>query len=348
MSQRLTNFLGYLTLFAILGAIWVLFGEDPSREQRGRGEPTFEGMKTRVNDTSTLGFAKNGDRVTLVRGDDGWGIEERGGFLADQRKVQAFLRGVARSERREPKTSNSERFNRIGLGDEALTVSLRDTAGGSLLTFDMGDRSEVTADRSLTYIFQSGDTRSWLVTALTDAEASPTWWLPGTLLDLNAERFSRMEMGGAVLTRALGETDFTVEGLTEPEQPKASWQLSEPARLIARLGYEDVMQLGNPLSEPVATVRAVTYDGLTLSLNLYGMEGGTWAQLDAAFDGSTQSEGEGGELPAAPADGTAEAAAIVAKARGWFFKLADYDAQVLMRQRSDFIEPAEDVDAPSS
>ncbi len=348
MSQRLTNFLGYLTLFAILGAIWVLFGEDPSREQRGRGEPTFEGMKTGVNDASTLSFTKGNDSVTLVRGDDGWRIEERSGFLADTGKVRAFLRGVARSERREPKTSNPERFDRIGLGDDALKVSLRGAAGTSLLTFDMGDRSEVTADRSLTYIFQSGDTRSWLVTALTEAEARPIWWLPGTLLDLNAERFSRLEMGGAVLNRAIGETGFTLEDLTESDQPKASWQLSEPARLIARLGYDDVIQLGNPLSEPVATVRAVTHDGLALKLSLYAMEGGTWAQLSAAFDGAVQNDGADGELPTAPADGAAEAASISAKALGWFFKLADYDAQVLMRKRPDFIEPAEDVDAPAS
>lgn len=341
MSQRLTNFLGYLTLFAILGAIWVLFGEDPSREQGGRGEATFEGLASRVNDTGVLKLSKEGQVTTLVKGDAGWTILERGGFAADQDKVLGFLRGIARSERREPKTSNPDRFDRIGLGPSALAVTLRDQANGLILAFDMGDRSEVTSDRSLTYIFQESDTRSWLVTALADAAADPATWLPGTLLDLNAERLASIDMSGAVLTRRLGKTDFTLDSLADGETPRASWQLSEPARLIARLGYEDVMQLGNPLSEPVATVKAITHDGLALTLGLYEMDGSTWVQLAAAYDDVARDAGEGGELPAAPANGAEEAAALAALSRGWFFKLADYDAEILRRTRADFLEAEE-------
>jgi len=341
MSQRLTNFLGYLTLFAILGAIWVLFGEDPSREQGGRGEPTFAGLLTRINDTGILKLSQEGEITTLVKGEAGWTIMERDGFVADQDKVLGFLRGIARSERREPKTSNPDRFDRIGLGAGALAVTLRDKANGLVLAFDMGDRSEVTSDRSLTYIFQESDTRSWLVTSLADASADPATWLPGTLLDLNAERLARIDMSGAALTRGIGETDFVLTDLAEGEQPRASWQLSEPARLIARLGYEDVIQLGNPLSEPVATVRATTHDGLALTLGLYEMEDSTWAQLTAAYDGAALDEGANGELPATPKDGGAEAAALASLSRGWFFKLADYDAEVLRRTRADFIEAEE-------
>ncbi|NVJ70628.1 MAG: DUF4340 domain-containing protein [Alphaproteobacteria bacterium] len=337
MSERLTNILGYLTLFAILGAIWVLFGEDPTREQGGRGEPTFEGIKASINDVAALKLEKSGSTVTLQKTGEGWQVAERGGYAADISLVRDFLRGVALSERREPKTANPERFGEIGLGTEALKVTLAAKDDSTMLAFDMGKQSMIGSDRSLTYVFQEKDTRAWLVTALAEASGDPAWWLDKSLLDITATRFRAVTMGGVTLERPLGATDYTLAGLKDGEKAVPAWRLGEPARVLSGLGFEDVRHLGNPLSDPKATVVAHTHDGLMLSLALYDMEGATWVQVTASFDATEQSTGEEGTLPDAPADVAAEAVMITGKTHGWFFRLDDADAQALLQKRADFL-----------
>lgn len=103
MSERMTNILGYLTLAAILAAIWILFGEDPAREQGARGERTFAGLAERVNETAGITLSQGDEQLVVSRNDDAWQVDNRGGYPADADKVRALLRGFARSERREPK-----------------------------------------------------------------------------------------------------------------------------------------------------------------------------------------------------------------------------------------------------
>jgi len=340
MSEKLTNVLGYLTLFAILGAIWVLFGEDPSREQGARGERTFAGLEERINEVASVEIKQGMQTATIVRKNDKWQMNERGGYAVELEKVRSMLRGAAFSVRREPKTTNTSRLVRLGLGSDAMHISLFDDTGGLIMNFDMGDRRAGPDGRSLTYVMQERDTRAWLVTNLSETKADPGWWLERPLLSLNPKRFSDVIIGGAWLTRKLGDQNFRLQGKRGHETAAAAWQLAEPARLVSEMGFADVRALANPLSEAISVVELSTYDGLSIKLSLYDFDGGVWAQLNAEFDIALQNEGTGGVLPAAPEDGASEAQAIANAARGWFFKLSDADAATLQQKRADFLAPA--------
>ncbi|WP_262692974.1 DUF4340 domain-containing protein [Kordiimonas aestuarii] len=338
MSQRLTNILGYLTLIAILGAIWVMFGEDPSRDQGARGETTFEGLVDHINDAAGIAI-RHGDVAThlnKVGGD--WFVIERDGYKADRATVHDFLRGLALSERREPKTSNEDRFDKLGLGEEALDIKVQDSQDSMLAAFLMGTRKDSPNGRSLTYIFQPEDTRSWLVTGLAETSADPAWWLDAAVLDIAESRFSSIVYGDIAITRPLGDSKYKLEKLREGEVAQADWQLRDPARVLSNLNLDDVRKMANPISDPVAVVEAVTYDGLRLTFTLFELEGATWAQVAARYEDTLADAGKGGVMPDAPMDGEAEAAAISERCRGWLYKLSDYDAKVLKRVRVDFLE----------
>jgi hypothetical protein len=342
MSERLTNILGYLTLFAILGAIWVMFGEDPTLKQGARGEATFEGLAERINEAHKVMVASPDGTVTLTRDGESWFVDQRNGYAADTNKVVALLRGVALSKRREPKTDNKARYARLGLGDKALKIELQDDTGGRLLAFDMGRRKDSPDGRSLTYISQASDTRSWLVAGLAETEANAGWWLKRPLLNVNQGRVSDVIINGTWLTRKQGDQNFIMQGLRGEEKAASYWVLADPARVIAGLTFTDVKALSNPLAEAVSTIELSTHDGLALSVKIYAMEGGHWAQVDASFDQDAQDSGPAGELADAPADGAAEAEAITNATRGWVFKLSDGDTQILTRNRDAFLEaPAE-------
>ncbi len=345
MSERMTNILGYLTLAAILVAIWILFGEDPGREQGGRGEPTFSGLADRINETAKLTLQKDDATVTLMRGSDGWTVQERFGYSADDAKVRAFLRGLAVSKRREPKTSNPDRFGKLGLADDSINVQLADDTGGVLIDIKMGTR--VDNGRSLTFIFQPTDTRAWLVSALEAASMDASAWLDETLPNVAEPRVRSVSINDAELVRGLGETDYKVSDLADDETMAAAFRRAEPTRTLASLSLEDVQKTANPLAQPVGNVEITTHDGLKLTLTLYDINAATWAQISAVYDAALADQGVAGQLPDAPADGAAEAEAFNDKTRGWLFKLSDFDAEILKKNRTDFVEKIE-ADARAS
>lgn len=345
MSERITNILGYLTLAAILVAIWTLFGEDPTRDQGGRGEPTFTGLIDRVNETAKVTLTKGEETVTLLRNGENWTVSERFGYKADSDKVKSFLRGFALSKRREPKTSNVDRFGKLGLASDATNIQLADDTGGVLINFKMGTR--VDNGRSLTFVFQPTDTRAWLVSRLEAAPIDPKEWLDNSLPTIAEPRIRSIAFNDTVLARSLGETAYDVQGLGEAEEMAAAFRRAEPARTITALSFEDILQTANPLADPTGTVDVVTHDGLKLGLTLYAIDDATWVQIGATYDAALMNEGTSGQLPDAPADGAAEAATINAQVRGWLFKISSFDADILKQTRADFVISAE-TNAPTS
>ncbi len=339
MSERVTNILGYLTLFAILGAIWVLFGEDPTKEQGARGERTFAGLEQTINNVARIKLRKNGAETVLFKSSGSWHIEQRSGYGADETKVRTFLRGIALSERREPKTSNQNRYEVIGLGDQALNVELLDDAGTSLLAFSMGKRkANAVSGRSLTYVFQPTDTRTWLVSELADAKQAADWWIDKTLVSVSETRVSDITLNGVWLTRKHQATDFKIQGVKANETVVPAWKLHDPVRVVSGLTPVDVKKLNNPLAKPFAKAVMNMYDGLVLTADVYEMDGGNWVKLSATYDETLRID-----APDVKAEDAvkAEIEQIMAISRGWAFKLSDADAVVLRSVRADFVSPKE-------
>lgn len=347
MSERMTNILGYLTLAAILAAIWILFGEDPTREQGARGERTFAGLAERINETASVTLKSGEDSLNLVSDSGSWQVANRSGYPANGDKIRALLRGFALSERREPKTANPERFAALELGGAATMVTLADETGGTLLKVQVGKRKEGGDGRSLTFVFQETDTRAWLVSGIEEVSLAPVDWLDTNLLDVAEARIQSVTLNGVTLSRALGGQDYEVAGLVDGESLVADYKRSEPARTLSRLSLEDVEKTANPLMEPLATGALLTHDGLRISFTLFARGDDKWAQFEADYDPVRAEEGEAGELPEAPADGAAEAEAINVKVRGWLFKLSSFSADILTQTREDFVESA-DADAAAS
>ncbi|MFC3050600.1 DUF4340 domain-containing protein [Kordiimonas pumila] len=337
MSERITNILGYATLVAIMAAIWIMFGEDPALDQGGRGEPTFEGLVDKINDTTTVTLKQAGTTTTLVKDGAVWRVQERGGYPAETETVTAFLKGLALSKRREPKTSNADRYDVLGLAAEAVSISLQSSDNKDFLHFKMGKRASNASGRSLTYIVQETDTRSWLVTGLEDASADPATWLDKTLLSIDDARVRDVSLGGVWLTRKQGESDYKVQGLRAGEEAAATWKLSEPARVITSLSFDDVKELANPLVDPAGVVELSTYYGLVLSLKLFDMGGSLYVQVLASADTSAHKQGAGTVDDMPVVDAAAEAGAINHKTRGWVYRLSSADSDILSRSRADFI-----------
>lgn len=339
MTERTTNILGWLTLVAVLAAIWVLFGEDPTREHGARGEPTFPGLEGTINEAvKAKVWTKDGKgHVTLSKGDAGWTIEERGGYPADDAKVLTFLRGLVTSTRREPKTGSESGLKEVGLGPDAPAIEVMGANDKMLAIFKQGKRRAHPDGKSLTYVIRPDEERSWLVTDLAEVSADPAFWIEPQVFDIKESRVAEVTLSGVTLSRGLDATDFSVLTAREDEKPAGAWELREPAHILTALTATDVRSFEGLEAAPVQTVSLKTYDGLTIMLELYALDDATWARPVAFFDPSARDQGEPGILPDAPEDGAAEAEAIKARVNGWLYRLAEADAKVLLKDRSGFV-----------
>lgn len=324
MTSKTTATLGWLTLLAILGALWVLFGEDPTKDPGARGGLLFDGLGDQITAVNRIEVKREGAQTVLVRVGDIWTVQDRGGYPADAAAVRGFLRSVVRSTRREPKTTNKDRFPAIGLGSAATNVTLYTGAGQAVAALQLGNRRAL-GDRSLTYVFKPGDSRAWVVSDLTEAYSSPADWLKPGLLSLDLDSLTRLSLGNAALVR-LGDA-YTLEDLVDGEALKPSFSVNEPVRVFASLGFLDVVPMNNPLMDPVRTLTATTVDGLEITVTLYQQDDQTLAQLSATA------------VSSAPQETVDQAAALTARTNGYLFVLEQSDTDALLRERGDFIDP---------
>ncbi|GHF10722.1 hypothetical protein GCM10017044_00500 [Kordiimonas sediminis] len=357
MSEKLTNILGYTTLIALLAAIWVLFGEDPTLEQGGRGEKLFPELEATIDTVSVIRIGQGGDdKVTLLSGDTGWTVQERNGYAADPAKVRDILRGLFQSTRREPKTDNQDRMDRIGLDESALDVRLLAAAETPLATVKIGTRKEGATGRSLTYVLKKEDSRSWLVSDIPELSENPAWWIVPDVYAIDPDRVASLDFGRYTLVRADTPGDMILSEIAQGETAKTGYQVSEPLRVLTSLQVEDVQKLSNPIVDPVTSIALTTFDGLDIDFAIYQLEESFWLQVrpsydpakleqdasvsDAVSDAAVDAETVAQEFPGAPQDGAAEAAELTADTAGWLYKLSPADAVVLLRDRSEYVEAA--------
>ena len=344
MSQRLTSVLGWLTLVLVIGALWVLFGEDPTKNAGERGGPLFDDGATRFEAAEKLSLTSGGDVAGLVKVGDTWVVATRDDFPADAAKVRALLRGLILSKRREPKTGNLKRFDQLGLGEDGLALLVSNQTQ-ELASLKVGKRSEGATGRSLTYVYRDGDSRAWLVSDLPALTAQSSDWLADILSDIDDARLKSASFPGYTLERSAQGMVPALSGLQDGEEMEPDWKRTGAFRTLGRLAYQDVKALGNPLYDPLTTVTLDSFDGLRLTFTVYELNDGAdalWFALKADYDGAraVSDSAETTVIEGAPADGASEAAALNAAATGWLFKATDAMKDVLTRGRDGYITAA--------
>lgn len=356
MTQRQTTILGFVTLIAVLAAIWLAFGQrgGPTVDE-GVGQPLVAGLSERVNDVTHVHLAGPDGQTMLTRVHGDWQVAERDGYPADADKVREMLVGLVRAERLEPKTANPDRFDRLGLdADRAVTVTLEAGAGERIASVRVGRRRFAgTSPRS--FVLPDGEDRTWLVSALPSIASGPVAWL-----DREVAAIARARLAGVTLTHPDGEvvritragpadTNFTLEGLGEDEALTTPSAANAPATALLSVRADDVARLDafEDTREALADARYRTFDGLTVDVTLFTAGGETWAGLTAAYDPAAATGADApAAMPDAPADGAQEAAELNRRWAGWAYKLPAFKVDDMVRNRADLVAAEESASDP--
>lgn len=340
---RVTLILGVVALASLMTAMWLngrefgIFLDAP-----GSGEPLVPGAAELLSPVSEIHVRSSAHRTTLKRGEHGWTVLEKSAFAADTKKVSALLEAVMRSKKVEPKTSERSHFARMGLGDDATTISLYDSAGALLFSLDLGRQfQESSSGRLLSYAFFEGLERAWTASGFASLDSDPQFWILHEPLMISSTRIKRVAVSfgarkGLVLSRQQPNAIiFESQELGGTADPKI---VNALAFALSSFVIEDVDRGREADLFSIAKATYTTFDGLELTLQFYDFEGAVWLTFEALYRPEILEEKDTPNLlPDVPQDGVAEATALNTRLGGWRFRLNSAKVADILKGAEDLI-----------
>lgn len=341
---RSTIALGAASLLTLALALYLTFRPAPRETVvAGKGEPAFPGFAAQVEEAAEIRIAYGETETTLVRSGDGWGVAERSGYPADGNKPVALLRGIARARKIEPKSADPERFAHMGLGDEAVEISVRGRGGAALVEFDAGRQfSDIQAGGLSTYILAPAAERAWTVSALPFIDPEPAFWLAREVIALSPARVKRVRVRfgdqGEVFLSRTRAADFPFEPRQFEDMAYNQARVNALAFALSSVIADDVAKADGLDLFRVAAATFTTFDGLIVTATFYDSDGVVWTSFEAAYDPAVlEEEDTPALLPDVPRDGAAEAARLNGKWQGWVYRLPLQKVTDIMKREEELV-----------
>ena len=340
----------------------------------GEGELVFPELLSRVDEVRRIRAVTGGETFTLAHDGTQWTMPERGGYRVLPDKVHKLVVGAAGLERREPKTSDPERYSRLGLDNPAQkeSASIRFTleAGENeaVADFVIGNREPSNIDLSLSefYLREPDEAQSWLVEGKLSVSRDSVEWLDRVVLQIDAARVRAVHVrqgeGGElhVSRQRPDDDDFVLDNAPPGHVVEDQWRINDVGRGLASLRFQDVRRVAETHENGADfSAEVLTFDGLAVHVETWREDGASYLRLRAAFDEAAMDarfgpagDGAEGDAPATgdyePVEGLLAADAMREEVQrlneswvGWEFRLADYKRSYFTVPVTDLVKPAE-------
>lgn len=247
-----------------------------------------------VNDVASLTLSGPDGRVTLQRGESGWGVVERGGYPTDFEKVSGLilklsglqaLQSVPVAESDYGALALRTEGNDIPREETGTRVEVKNAAGQPLtglilgkthMTAPPGMRPEIGGTASGRYVMPSGrDGNAYLVAeTFADLQTTPSAWIDKDFVRPGMPRRVEVQSkdGKWTLTRDAAGAQWTMEGLRKNQSLDMTKAMSIDS-MFASMAVADVPDgpedaRVKPLEENPVTVTADTFDGVRYILTI--------------------------------------------------------------------------------
>lgn len=287
-----------IVLFALIVIILGLRLADDSDEGGIASGRLFPDLRDAVNDIDELTIEKAGESPVVIRRDAAaWVVDDRDGYPADVGKIRELLLALADAEVLEPKTSNPERYDALGVRDidadgSAATLVTATGAGGDRRYAVLLGNSAPASGR---YARIAGEPGSVLIDQNPTLPEGAGDWLVTDLIDVPAADVSEVTIAhgdGETLRVSKGArdaTDFTVADIPDGRELSYPTVANGIGGALADLSLEDVRPAGE--ADPATVTTVSTFDGLVVTVSLFegesededaGAGAETWLALTAA------------------------------------------------------------------
>jgi len=261
-----------------------------------------------------------GDKTlaTLVRGDKGWTLAEKGGYAVDSGKLRDLLLKLADAKLVEQKTSNKDKYAALGVQDvsDATAKGVQVELQGLAQPLDVivGDANP----RGGSYVRRAGDAQSWLTAAAISIDKDATSWLRKDIATMPATRIANVTLTHAdgsvvkIAKSAEGDANFTLVDVPKGREAGDAFTINGIAGTLDGLRFDDVLPAKDAAPEANALkARFETFDGIAVDVTAWEKDGKDRAVLVASLDAAQADKG----IAAAQAKVKAEYEKAVADAR---------------------------------
>lgn len=296
MNRKTLIGLALAAALALVAAIALQLAQKP-RSETDAGKPAealVPALVDHVNDVDKVVVTGAGNAVlaTLVRGKDGWTLQEKGGYAVDTGKLRAFLLRLADARLLEPKTSNKDRYAALGVEDVAGADAkgLQVELGGLAQPVKLVVGNANTRGGG-TFVRRADDTQGWLASGSLAPEKTAADWLGRDLVDIDAARIAEV-----VLTRpdgklvraakdAEGDANFTLADVPKGREPASEYTVNSLASGLDGLRFDDVVPAAQAMPpEAARRARYAAFDGLVVEVLGWEADGKHYERLSAALD----------------------------------------------------------------
>lgn len=247
-----------------------------------------------VNDVATVAISGPDGRVTLKRGDSGWGVAERADYPSDFGRISELILKLSNLEAVQNVPVAESDYGALALRiegeniprEEAGTkIELQDSKGQSLaslvlgkthMTAPQGIRPELAGTASGRYVLPgSSRENAYLVSeAFSDLQTTPGAWIDKTFIRPAMPR--RVEVkskdGSWILERDVSGGQWTMDGLRRNQSLDMAKAMNIDS-MFTSMAVADVPDGPDdsrikPLQENPVTVTADTFDGIRYTLTI--------------------------------------------------------------------------------
>lgn len=345
MTARGILILGILTLSALTLAL--ILGRSGSELEPTESQPLVPGLRDTVNDISAVDLVStDGSAVVSLRRDrERWRVLEKDEYEADFGLVHDLLRDLASGRRLEPRTSNPDWYQRLGVADVGTGAS-----SGLLLRFPGSDLpgllvGNLDSTETGRFVRLENDAQTWLSDRRLDLPSSALQWLERAVMDIPAAELREVTLrhpdGETVQVRAASDDgeDWVLMNVPDGREAAAMWQLRPVANALANLNLEGVRR-HEGLGDDAVRALYVTRDGLNFVVSLFEDEGGRWAHFTVSAEVAAATEPgieEEAELPELVTD----AIAVDARLSPWQFRISERKFENMTKRLEDLLKPRE-------
>jgi len=298
MKLKTISLLAGITIVGILLAVFA--NREPSSSLPQSGQLLFPELMNVVNDLNEVVIETKEQTMTLVRGEQTWGVKEKAGYRADVEKVKQAIVGLADLRIHEPKTQNPELYERLGLQDKdqegstskMVTVKTSDNSEAAKLV--MGNQRPAKGNPRMSdiYVRKPGDPQTWLAIGNVPIETMPGEWLDKEVTALPTKRVRQVTVTHPKedtlhLSKAKADDlDFHLDAIPSGFKISSQFNVNNVVGTLVQLSFEDVKPQAEIDFSANPGVLAVleTFDGLRLHVQTTKLDEHVWGKFSAEFD----------------------------------------------------------------
>lgn len=369
MQQKTLLILAVATL-GVGGIAWWKLGSDSAAvsSQATTGK-LFPELEKQVNDVHTILIERAAGSITLQRAAGGWGVTEKQGYPVDMESVRKSLIALAQMTAVEAKTSDPERYSKLGVEDitaagaASIQVTLKDAGGKEVAKLILGKEQEGKGGMPSgnVYVRRPGDKVSYLAKGNPDIKPAALDWLKKEILKVSRDRVQSV-----VITHPDGEvvrverskpedSEFSLANMPEGKELTYPGAPSSVSSTLEWLNLEDVVPAAEVDFGTGAGAKSEyrTFDGLLVRAELKEVDGKCYARFNAVYEAPAAIGPVAEPAPEAaagkpkPEEVQKEAEALQNRLKDWVFVIPAYNKSSFAKRMSELVkDPAPPAPPP--